>query len=449
MKPSLSLPRGWEHAPLDSLAEVIVSTVDKKIYEGEQIVRVCNYTDVYYNGQITSDLQLRQASASIEQLSRSSILGGDVVITKDSETSEDIGRPAYVPQDIPDAVYGYHLATYRPKYPEYGRFLRYVFDAASVRYEFKSRTPGVTRVGLNQNTLRNLRVPAPPLAEAIAIADYLDRETAEIDAFIADQESFSLLVAERQRSLKFSLATGQVSDRPMSSVVTSIWNAIPKHWTVQKLGWHFDVGNGSTPKSDNPRFWSKDGTPWVNSSVVNEDLVVRPSRHVTNDALREAHLPLVQSGSLVIGLTGQGKTRGSVTTLGIDTTINQHLAYLTPRKNSSVTAPFLRLALEAAYSELRNLSDGSGGTKGALTCEVVQSFRIPVPPVEEQENLVARNREDQAKASEILTDARLAIGLAKERRAALISAAVTGQIDVTQRQKPVAEQLEEEVLQNA
>lgn len=331
----------------------------------------------------------------------------------------------------------------------FGRYLYY-----SMRSLFKESLQGNTAKStvesLRRPMLTSFRLPLPPMSEQSAIADYLDHETAEIDAFIADQRAFSVLISERQRALKYSLATGEISGRTTTpSSGASIWDSIPEHWSVQKLGWHFDVGNGSTPKSDNPRFWSEDGIPWVNSSVVNEDLVVRPSRRVTMDALRESHLPLVPRGSLVIGLTGQGKTRGSVTTLGIDTTINQHLAYLKPRQTSSVTAQFLRLTLEAAYSELRNLSDGSGGTKGALTCETVQSFRVPVPPMQEQRDLVAHDREDQTKVREMLGDARLAIRLAEERRTALISAAVTGQIDVTQRHRPVAEQLEEEVLNKA
>jgi len=131
------------------LSRVKVSTVDKKSYPDEVPVRLCNYTDVYYQDVITSDLAFMEATASAEQISRFSVQAGDVPITKDSETSDDIGRPSYVPKDLPGVVYGYHLAIYRSFDPHYSRFIRYLFDSSLVRAELETRTPGVTRVGLS------------------------------------------------------------------------------------------------------------------------------------------------------------------------------------------------------------------------------------------------------------------------------------------------------------
>lgn len=325
-----------------------------------------------------------------------------------------------------------------------GRYLYYVMGAL-FKESLKGNTAKSTVESLRRPMLTSFQIPLPSIADQKIITDYLDHETAEIDAFIQDQETFSALIDERQRARTFGLAAGGYSNGEIRDSYVSLWSGLPNDWSMQKLGWHFKVGNGSTPKSDNPRYWSDDGFPWVNSSVVNEDRVVTPSRYVSAEALHELHLPIVPAGSLLIGLTGQGKTRGTVTTLGIETTINQHVAYLIPRKDAVVTAEYLRLVLEASYSELRNLSDGIGGTKGALTCEVITQYRIPVPPLAEQNRLVAQHQADQTKVHSMLEDARLAIALAKERRAALISAAVTGQLDVTKKHRPVAEVLEDEV----
>jgi len=172
--------------------------VDKKSYPDEVPVRLCNYTDVYYQDVITSDLTFMEATASTEQVSRFTVRAGDVAITKDSETPDDIGRPSYVPEDLPGVVYGYHLAIYRPLDPNYSKFIRYLFDSSYIRAELQTRTPGVTRVGLSQDTLRNLRVPTPPPYIAAGIADYLDHETAEIDAFINQQSRLIALLDERR-----------------------------------------------------------------------------------------------------------------------------------------------------------------------------------------------------------------------------------------------------------
>ncbi len=149
-----------------------------------------------------------------------------------------------------------------------------------------------------------------------------------------------------------------------------------------------------------------------------------------------------------MGITGQGKTRGMVTPLDIEATINQHLAYLTPRSpQGPISVEYLRLALDVAYPELRQLSDGNGGTKGALTCHMLQQFRVPVPPKNLQAALVTEARRETAATAQAVADAESFIALARERRAALITAAVTGQIDVTARHKPAAEQLEDDIAQ--
>src|SRR5699024_10034962 len=136
------IPPGWAWQPLDSLATVLVSTVDKKSYPGELPVRLCNYTDVYYNDEITAGMNFMPATASPNQLIRFGVKAGDVVITKDSETSDDIGRPAYVPIDLDGVVYGYHLAIYSPFDLRFGKFLKYIFDSAWVRAQLHVRTPG-------------------------------------------------------------------------------------------------------------------------------------------------------------------------------------------------------------------------------------------------------------------------------------------------------------------
>lgn len=442
------LPAGWTLSPLDAVSEVVISNVDKKDYPDQQRVKLCNYTDVYYRDAILDRDDYMPSTASQEQIERFTVQSGDVAITKDSETADDIGRPSYAPHNIPGLVYGYHLAIYRPFDKRIGRFMRYLFESLPVRAELQARTPGVTRVGLSMDTLRNLRVPLPAPGLASHIADYLDHETAEIDAAISDQIALIELLEERQRIQKYQLVTGRTLAMPRAAEVVRFWAELPLDWSLQKLQWHFDIGNGSTPSTSTARFWDQDGFPWLNSSVVNESSVVHPSRRVSQTALEELHLPIVPPGSLLMGITGQGKTRGMVTTLDIEATINQHLAYLTPRfPQGPISVEYLRLALDVAYPELRQLSDGNGGTKGALTCHMLQQFRVPVPPKDLQAVLVTEARRETAATAQAVADAESFIALARERRAALITAAVTGQIDITARNKPSAKQLEDDMSQ--
>ncbi len=132
---------------------------------------------------------------------------------------------------------------------------------------------------------------------------------------------------------------------------------------------------------------------------------------------------------MLVAITGQGKTRGTSAILGIEATINQHIAYITPRRGI-VTTEFLHQSLVAAYQDLRLLSDGSGSTKGALTCGDLAHFRIAVPPPAEQVHIVSSLHAATANLITALDEAHQAISLLRELRTRLIQDVVTGRLDV-------------------
>lgn len=117
----------------------------------------------------------------------------------------------------------------------------------------------------------------------------------------------------------------------------------------------------------------------------------------------------------------------SVTT--IDTTISQHLAYVEPA-NDSWSSEFLLWQLRASYQTLRALSDENGSTKGGLTCGDLAELRVAMPPVDEQIAISQHIRVNIQHVDRVIGKARELIEMAKERRSALISAAVTGQLNI-------------------
>ena len=161
-------------ASLADVAEVTISNVDKKTKAGETPVRLCNYTDVYYNQYIRSDMDFMDATATEREISRCSLFAGDVVITKDSEKDDDIGVPAYVSEDIDDLVCGYHLVILRPKPDKIdGAYLFYSLNAREAQHQFHARANGVTRFGLRKADIGTVTVPVPPLLEQRRIAHIL------------------------------------------------------------------------------------------------------------------------------------------------------------------------------------------------------------------------------------------------------------------------------------
>jgi type I restriction enzyme S subunit len=204
---------------------------------------------------------------------------------------------------------------------------------------------------------------------------------------------------------------------------------IPEHWSVLPIKYTAKIGNGSTPKRDETRYWEGGHFPWLASGCVNEDCVEKADEFVTDAALRECHLPIVVPPAVLIGITGQGKTRGMATTLRMRATVNQHLAFLSP-DSDVVDVDFLRRVIDSAYEWLRDESDGVGGTKGAITCEDLGNTRLAVPPVDEQQSIVKYLERAGSRLADLVEKTEASVRLLGKRRSALITAAVTGQIDL-------------------
>jgi type I restriction enzyme S subunit len=189
------------------------------------------------------------------------------------------------------------------------------------------------------------------------------------------------------------------------------------------------IGNGSTPSRENADYWFEGHYPWLNSSVVNLETVTEAEQFVTDTALRECHLPRVLPPAILVGITGEGKTRGMATTLLVEATINQHLAYIKPKPDRS-DVYYLRRVVDVAYGFLRDESDGGGSTKGAITCEQLNNLAIPLPPMSEQREIVRVLETHNSLIAGLIAKCETAVASLASYRSALITAAVTGQIDV-------------------
>ncbi|BAO82858.1 restriction endonuclease S subunits [Serpentinimonas maccroryi] len=282
--------------------------------------------------------------------------------------------------------------------------------------------------GLNRESVYEERICLPSLANQVTVANYLDRETARIDGLIAEKKRMLTLLEEKRAALISRVVTrGLDPNAPLKPSGQHWLGEIPAHWEIQPIKYLAVVGNGSTPSVENADYWHDEGYPWLNSSVVNVSPVTNATRFVTETALRECHLPKIQPPAVLVGITGQGKTRGMAAVLGIEATINQHVAFIKPR-SQKLDTEYLCYSLGHAYAFLRSDSDGAGSTKGAITCEQLANMKIPVPPSSEQIDICTRIRQSLAVSKPLRAEIQRSLDLLTERRSALITAAVTGQI---------------------
>lgn len=207
------IPEGWEVRRLKFIASTKFSNVDKHSKEEEQPVSLCNYVDVYYNDFIDSNMDFMQATATNDEIRKFALNKGDVIVTKDSESWDDIAIPAYIKEDMHGVLCGYHLAIIQANQNMCGEYIFWSFLSQTINYQFQVSATGVTRYGLGKGSLDNAMFFAPSKKEQHQIAKYLDQRTTEIDSLINKIESAITKLREYRSSLITAAVTGKIDVR--------------------------------------------------------------------------------------------------------------------------------------------------------------------------------------------------------------------------------------------
>lgn len=282
---------------------------------------------------------------------------------------------------------------------------------------------------INRDALGECPFVFPELSRQEAIASFLDRKTAAIDALIAKKERLTELLQEKRQALITQAVTKGLDPKVTMKDSGSVWlGKIPAHWKKVPLGYLCRIYNGSTPSREEPEYWTDGAIPWLTSGKVHEGRIEGADEYVTERALRECHLPMVPAGSVLVAITGEGKTRGTVALLPARATTSQHIAAITP--TGSVMPEFLWRYLSSLYRWLRFESSGGGSTKAAITCEFLRTVPVVVPPLAEQVAICIKANDRTVESDGLIRKSRAMVDLLREYRQALISAAVTGKIEI-------------------
>jgi restriction endonuclease S subunit len=244
-------PDNWREATLSSIAEVRFSRVDKLTHSSQEPVRLCNYIDVYNNDYITSHLEFMRASATRPEIAKFRLQVGDVIITKDPETPDDIGIPAVVDYAAPDLVCGYHLGLIRPNRDEVdSTFLAKQLSHHRIARYFGRQANGLTRYGLPIGAVNNTPLWLPELCEQKAIGLVL----CLVDETIAKTEAVIAKLKQVRAVLLHDLLTrglnkhGQLRDpiAHLEHFQDSSLGRIPYTWRIGQLREVADIASGVT-----------------------------------------------------------------------------------------------------------------------------------------------------------------------------------------------------------
>jgi type I restriction enzyme, S subunit len=278
-----------------------------------------------------------------------------------------------------DAFHNEAIISIFPKHGVDQRFLGYWLSQVDYDGLHDRQIKGNT---LNQDKIDRIAVAKPPLPEQQNIADVLDHVRQGIET---QRAQFKIATELKRAVMREVFTRGLRGEAQKDSEI----GPVPESWDVVPLGSLGRVGNGSTPKKNTSDYWSGGTFPWLTSAKVYDRNIAKADQFVTELALAECHLPIVQPGAILVAITGQGKTLGHCAVLNIAATTNQHIAYLATNLSKAVPS-FVRGYLETQYDYFRQVGSGGGSTKGALTCAFLRDLPIPLPPtLDEQSEITA------------------------------------------------------------
>ncbi len=282
---------------------------------------------------------------------------------------------------------------------------------------------------LSQDDFRSFLLPLPPLPEQTAIAAFLDRETAKIDELVAEQQNLiALLKEKRQALISHAVTKGLNPNSPMKDSGVEWLGEVPAHWGLLQLR---AVSSFTT---SGPRGWSDKisecGSLFIQSGDLNDSMGVdfAAAKRVAVENNTEATRTQLSDGDVVVCITG-AKT-GNVAVcdkIPEPAYVNQHLCLIRPRKIAC--SGFLAAQLKSRVGQVQ-FELSQYGLKQGLSLENVRETMIVLPPLQEQLDIVAFIDTETGKIDDLVAEAESTITLLQERRTALISAAVTGKIDV-------------------
>jgi type I restriction enzyme, S subunit len=406
-------------------AKFLLREVDLRSESGkEQLLRVSQYTGV---------TQRKAADGSEAPDTRASSLVGykrvqpnDLVVNIMLAWNGSMGVSRY------DGIASPAYCVYRFNENALPWYFHELLRTPAYKQRIKTASTGVveSRLRLYSDDLGRLELPLPPVDEQTTIVRFLDWANGRLERAIrAKRKVIALLNEQKQAIIHRAVTRGLAPSVPLKPSGIPWLGDIPGHWELWRISRFARVGNGSTPSRANPSYWHGGNYPWLNSSQVNRGHIDSADQFVTALALRECHLPKVPAGSVLVAITGQGKTRGMSAVLEVEATINQHIAFITPR--IPVASPaYIHLALTAAYLQLRAASDDSGSTKGAITCEELKRFKLPMPPRAEQDGLLRRIQTETRELNTAISRLEREIELLREYRTRLVADVVTGKLDV-------------------
>lgn len=343
---------------------------------------------------------------------------GDLVVAEGG----DVGRAAFVP-NVPDGtIIQNSLHRLRARVDTDLRFIRYCLESVQGSGWLDVLCNRTTFGHLTREKLASLLVPHRPMERQRDIANYLDAETTRIDSLIAKKElMIQLLEEEFMEQVRVRATGGMTFTDPLDVRMSEITMA---GWLPVKLGQDLAFGSGTTPPAGDQRYYGE-GLPWIVTGNLRDRPVAKVLGSVTEEALTECSaLRVHPPGALVVAMYGATVGRLGVTTC--QAAVNQACCVI--HSGRRIQVGFLFYYLLSHRPVLVDRSVGAGQPN--ISQDILRSLRIPAPDLETQLSIVADLDDERSRVDQMTNLLDSQILLLRERRSALITAAVAGELDV-------------------
>ncbi|ANE75856.1 restriction endonuclease subunit S [Dickeya solani] len=358
------------------------------------------------------------------------VFHGDILITMMGTS----GKCEIVPHDAEKGIIDSHLIRVRVNndliIPAFFKLL--VDESPEIKHQISIQGKGSIMLGLNSGIIKSLYLPLPSIAEQRIILIFLDYEVTKIDSLIEKQQQLiELLKEKRQAVISHAVTKGLNPDVPMKDSGVEWLGEVPKHWSVTRLGYHaIKIGSGKTPRGGS-EIYLDEGVLFLRSQNVYDDgLRVGSSECVFIDynIHNEMKGTRVLEGDILLNITGGSIGRSClVPTPFVEANVNQHVCILRFRKN---IREFIAYAMKSFSTKEQIEACQVGGNRDGLNFEQTSKINICLPPKEEINAILEYLKIRLPQLDTLEKNSSNMIQLLQERRTALISAAVTGKIDV-------------------
>lgn len=420
----------WTVVQLGEVAEIIPSNVDKIIHENEQSIKLCNYMDAYSNRYLNNKNQYKIGSATKAEILKFTLRIDDVIITKDSETPDDIAVPSVIIEKLSSVICGYHLAILRPK-PEVlsGKFLMHLLQDSKVKKQFTNKANGSTRYGLTIDSIKGIKLELPDYSIQQKIAKILstiDGQIEKTEAIIAKYQAVKQGMLQDLFTRGIDVTTGAI--RPRYEDAPELYKdsqlgMIPREWEVDVLDSQI-VAIDAQPDHRTPASVEA-GIPYLGINDIDEfgNIDYRKCRKVSEQILKEqSNRYQLRHHDIIfgkIGTIGQPKRLKAWDKI----TISANVILIQPKENAAFI--YWILVSDLINTQVNNTIHTT--SQPAFGMEKIRSLKVVVPKNEER-NKIAFMLDQQEK---LISSEKTNLLKLNKLKQGLMSDLLSGKVEVT------------------